>query len=77
MRESARISGPLSRLLGSLPNRRAVWLATQCLSHLSLGKFPANREFYRESGDLAALRPDDWPENTDGTAPSEPIPFAN
>jgi hypothetical protein len=28
------------------------WLATQCKSHLSPAKFPANREFYREDRDF-------------------------
>ena len=36
MREKARISGSFSRLVGSRPERRNAWLATQCRSHLSL-----------------------------------------
>jgi hypothetical protein len=29
------------------------WLATQCTSHRSPAKFPANREFNRENHDFA------------------------
>jgi hypothetical protein len=35
---------------------RNGWLATQCRSHQSPHKFPANREFYREFCIFAALR---------------------
>jgi hypothetical protein len=37
---------------------RNAWLATQCRSHQSPGKFPANREFYREIGDFRVRRVD-------------------
>jgi hypothetical protein len=33
---------------------RNGWLATQCRSHQSPRKFPANREFYRETCDFGA-----------------------
>jgi hypothetical protein len=48
----AGISGPFSRLLGSLAELRTGWLARQCRSHPSPRKFPANREFYREFCDF-------------------------
>jgi hypothetical protein len=54
----AGIYGPFSRLLGSLAERRNGWLATQCCSHRSPPKFPANREFYREAGDFEG--PEIW-----------------
>jgi hypothetical protein len=34
---------------------RNAWLATQCRSHRSPAKFPANREFYRENHDFRPL----------------------
>src|SRR5712671_5080859 len=37
--------------------RLTAWLATQCRSHQSPGKFPANREFYREFCDFEGWEP--------------------
>src|ERR1700722_513654 len=47
----APISGLISRFLASPARRWNAWLATQCRSHRSPAKFPANREFYRENHD--------------------------
>jgi hypothetical protein len=55
-REKAGIPGAFFGLLGSLAKCRTGWLATQCGSHLSPRKFPANREFCRESCIFSALR---------------------
>ena len=41
---------------GQVSSCRTAWLATQCRSHRSPLKFPANREFYGEFCILAALR---------------------
>jgi hypothetical protein len=41
-------AGPSAGIRAISSDRRNGWLATQCRSHLSPGKFPANREFYRE-----------------------------
>jgi hypothetical protein len=48
----APISGLISRFLASPARRWNAWLATQCRSHLSPAKFPANREFYRDNRDF-------------------------
>jgi hypothetical protein len=43
----------ISRILeASISSCRTAWLAMQWKSNLSLAKFPANREFYREICDF-------------------------
>ena len=49
----AGISGPFSRFLESLFERMTAWLAAQCRWHMSPGRFPAIREFYRESSEFS------------------------
>ena len=48
IRKSPPLAGISEVTGGKVSGRRTGWLATQCRSHPSLGKFPANREFYRE-----------------------------
>ena len=43
---------------GKVSRRRTGWLATQCTSHPSPAKFPANREFYRENQDFRPVSDD-------------------
>jgi hypothetical protein len=47
-------SGLFSSLGGGASGLGTAWLATQCRSHPSPRKFPANREFYREFCDFGA-----------------------
>jgi hypothetical protein len=73
----AGISGQFSRLLGSRAERRTAWLATQCCSHPSPVKFPANREFYREFCISEARRDDFAARKRCAAATFYEIPYAD
>ena len=69
--------GLFSRFLASLAERGNAWLATQCTSHPSPRKFPANREFYRENHDFGPQDDNPKAKNRCATGTFQQIPYIN
>jgi hypothetical protein len=68
---------PFCYLRKKFSETRTAWLATQCRSHPSPRKFPANREFYRENRDFGASGDDLWARSRCAAATYRAIPCAN
>jgi hypothetical protein len=77
IRKSPPLAGLSMNIRGNFSKRRTAWLATQCCSHPSPRKFPANREFYREFRIFEVPGADFVAINCCAAATSREIPYAD
>jgi len=75
--KSPPLAGIFESTEGKVSGHWTGWLATQCRSHPSPGKFPANREFNRENCRFSALALDLDAKNRGAAATSRTIPYVN
>jgi hypothetical protein len=75
--EKPAVGGPFCHQRRKFSETRNAWLATQRRSHLSPGKFPANREFNKEFRDFGGLETRPLARKRCSAAPFELNPCAN
>lgn len=77
IRKRPQLADLSASISGTFSEGRTAWLATQCRSHPSPRKFPANREFNREFCSFGALSADFVSRNRCAAVTSRAIPCEN